>query len=81
MTLFIYMKRNKHLKELNNIFVLSNGSTFYSRNVCMYKKYTEQSTDVFNNSKWNSLLQDNAEDIFRGQQLKFKKRYRLVLSS
>jgi len=81
MTLFIYMKRNKHPNKLNNIFVLSNGSTFHSKSMFVYKRYLEQSTDLFNNNKWNSLLQNSLEDTFRGQQLKFKKRYRLVLSN
>ena len=80
MVFTLYMKRNKQPKTIQSTYVLSNGSTLNCHNLFTYKEYTDQTVDIFNNNKWNSLSQSNLEDSFRGQQLKFKKRYRLKLS-
>ena len=38
---------------------MSNGSIFIAKSIHNYKKYNDQSADIFNNSKWNPVIQEN----------------------
>ena len=58
---------------------MSNGSTFIAKSIYNYKKYNDQSTDIFNNSKWNPVIQESIGDSIKGQHLRFRKRYNVNL--
>ena len=75
------MKRNKHPHVLKETIVLSNGSTLVSTSLNLYKKYSDQIIDIYNNNKWNPILEEDLENSFKGQHLKFRKRYSLELSN
>ena len=47
----------------------------------LYKKYSDQTVDIYNNNKWNPILEEDLENSFKGQHLKFRKRYNLELSN
>ena len=75
------MKRNKHPYALKETLVLSNGSTKVSTSLNLYKKYSDQTVDIYNNNKWNPILEEDLGNSFKGQHLKFRKRYNLELSN
>jgi len=73
------MNRIKHPYFSKEAIVMSNGSIFIAKSIHNYKKYNDQSTDIFNNSKWNPVIQENIGDSFKGQHLRFRKRYNVNL--
>ena len=56
------MKRNKHPHALKETLVLSNGSTLVSTSLNLYKKYSDQTVDIYNNNKWNPILEEDLEN-------------------
>ena len=71
------MNRVKHLYSQNTFIILSNGATFITKTANCHKKYNDQVTDIFNDSRWSTMKQEEAIDAYKGQQLRFRKRFNI----
>ena len=73
------MKRTKHPFIRETITILSNGSTYKSSVSNVPKRYTDINTDIYNHLLWSIPVTDSHKgQTYKGQQLKFIKRYNIV---
>ena len=73
------MKRTRHPSIKETITILSNGSTYTSSISNVKKRYTDMNTDIYNHLLWSIPVTDsNKGQSYKGQQLKFIKRYNIV---
>ena len=75
----LIMKRTRHPFIKETITILSNGSTYKSCINSTGKRYTDINIDVYNHLLWSIPVSDSAKgQTYKGQQLKFIKRYNII---
>lgn len=73
------MKRTRHPFIKKTVAIFSNGSTFRSNVNNITKRYTDINTDVYNHLLWSiPVMSSNKNQVYKGQQLRFIKRYNIV---
>lgn len=75
----LIMKRIRHPFIKETVAIFSNGSTYKSNINNITKRYTDINTDIYNHLLWSIPVTDsNKGQVYKGQQLKFIKRYNIV---